>query len=502
LVESNDFGAQVRTAGGAPTIHDHLFPAANTGIAHLLGFSEDVILKHQQMLEDSLRVDLVGVRKDGRIDGELIAPIRPVVPALEPGREYLLQAVIRTLTLGHMFTQGTSDSNEIWMAAEVRLNGELIGRSGGLDPVDGRVDPWSHFVNNWMLDRDGNRIDRRNAEDIFVPLYNHQIPPGAADVVHYRLAVPPAAEGELTVRLKLAYRKFDTTLMRHVKGETFVYNDLPITVMAEDMVTFPVGFDARPERQAAPDIPEWQRFNDYAIGALRKPERRQLRQAEVLFAEVEQRGMGVGALNLARVYLEEGRLDEAAEALRRARNHPNPPPAWSMAWFSGQLLFQQGQFEQALVAYNALAETQFSEARERGFDFSRDYRLLNQIGLTWLQIAQSAEAPAALDAQHQAVDWFARTLIEDPENTVAHYNLDLLYRQLGQAPRAAYHAAEYARYRIDDNARDRAIAAARRANPAANHAADPVVIYDLHRPDALQFSLPVRIEPNPTRVAQ
>ena len=38
-----------------------------------------------------------------------------------------------------------------------------------------------------MLDRDGNRIDRRNPQDIFTPLYNHQIPPGAADVVHYAL---------------------------------------------------------------------------------------------------------------------------------------------------------------------------------------------------------------------------------------------------------------------------------------------------------------------------
>jgi hypothetical protein len=28
-----------------------------------------------------------------------------------------------------------------------------------------------------MLDRDGQRIDRRNPQDIFVPLYNQQIPP-------------------------------------------------------------------------------------------------------------------------------------------------------------------------------------------------------------------------------------------------------------------------------------------------------------------------------------
>ena len=51
-----------------------------------------------------------------------------------------------------------------------------------------------HFVNVYMLDRDGNRIDRRNPQDIFTPLYNHQIPPGAAQVVHYEFVVPEEAE--------------------------------------------------------------------------------------------------------------------------------------------------------------------------------------------------------------------------------------------------------------------------------------------------------------------
>ena len=31
----------------------------------------------------------------------------------------------------------------------------------------------------YMLDKDGNRIDQRNPQDI-TPLYNNQIPPGAA----------------------------------------------------------------------------------------------------------------------------------------------------------------------------------------------------------------------------------------------------------------------------------------------------------------------------------
>jgi hypothetical protein len=60
----------------------------------------------------------------------------------------------------------------------------LIGRSGAR-AADGSVDPWAYFVNAYVLDRDGNRIDRRNVQDVFVALYDHQIPPGAATVVQY-----------------------------------------------------------------------------------------------------------------------------------------------------------------------------------------------------------------------------------------------------------------------------------------------------------------------------
>lgn len=489
-VPSDDFGARVRDESGVYTVSNHLFPAANTAIPRLVGLDESVVEAHQEFLRGSVRLDLVGLRADGRIDGELIAPLRPQVPALEPGREYLLQSVVRTMRLGHVFTQGTADSNQVWVEVEVEHDGQVIARSGALDPQEYEVDPWSHFINVWMLDRNGNRIERRNPEDIFVPLYNHQIPPGAADVIHYRLAVPKDISGELTATVRLNYRKFDNTLMRHVEGDQFVSNRLPITVIAEDSVTFPLGGNNQAIEVEPSSIPEWQRFNDYGIGLLRKPQRRQLRQAEEIFARVEAMGMSAGALNLARVYLEEGRLDEAADALRRAADHPEPPPPWSMAWFSGQLLFQQGHFDAALSAFEALVETRFAEARERGFDFSRDYRLLNQLGLTWLEISRGHEnMEQREEALRQARSWFEAALNEDPENTSAHYNLARTLTDLGEPQLAEFHSAEYQRYRVDDNARDRAIALARRANPAADHAADPVVIYDLHRPGREAFSL-------------
>ncbi|HEV3415240.1 MAG TPA: tetratricopeptide repeat protein, partial [Pirellulales bacterium] len=81
----------------------------------------------------------------------------------------------------------------------------------------------------------------------------------------------------------------------------------------------------------------------------------------------------------------------------------------------------------------------------------------------------------------QAAEQFEKTLAIDSENVTAHYNLALLYSQLGETEKAAEHQKLHAIYKPDDNARDRAIALARQKYPAANAAAEMIVIYPLNR---------------------
>jgi tetratricopeptide (TPR) repeat protein len=491
LDPSADFGARDFDGSGVLKVHNHQFPSANTAIPHLLGMPDWVNAAHREFLEGSLRVDIFGLKRDGSIEGELIAPLRPEVPALQPGQRYLAETVVRTLKLGHPFTQGTADSNEVWLDVTVRDGGRVIGRSGGLDPGDGSVDPWSHFINVYMLDRDGNRIDRRNPEDIFVPLYNHQIPPGAADTVHFAFDVPATARGPIEIEVRLQYRKFDTTYMRQFQGEAFVYNDLPITTIAVDRVTLPL-VDGAPLDNPLPDIPPWQRWNDYGIGLFRKEGAGELRQAEAAFAAVEALGRADGALNLARVYIREGRLDDAVAALARAAAHNPPANPWSVTFFSGVVNMQHGHLDEAIESFRTVLETRWQEARDRGFDFSRDYTLLNDFGAALFERAKQARGEAQRAQREALLDEaaaaFRQTLAIDPENAVAHYALSQVLAQLGDAEGVAYHRAQHERYRVDDNARDRAIALARRADPAANHAADAVVIYDLQRPGAYELA--------------
>jgi len=484
LAASADFGAGRFDDSRLLKIHDHQFPAANTALPQLLNYPGWVNQAHLRFLDGAVRVDLFGLKTGGTIDGELVAPLGPDVPVLEPGRRYLLETVIRTLKLGHPLTQGTADSNELWLDVVLKSGDRVVGRSGAMD-ADGAVDPWSHFVNVYMLDRNGNRIDRRNPQDIFTPLYNNQIPPGAADTVHFAFTVPPGLKAPIDVEVRLQYRKFDATYVRYFQGDPGAKDTLPVVTLASDRITFPVKGVAIAAVAAPSRIDPWQRWNDYGIGLLRKGGRGELRQAEAAFAQVEKLGRGDGALNLARVQLREGRLDDAAASLQRAANAPVPAYPWSVTWFSGLVNKQNGRLDDAIRNFEDVVATNFAEARKRQFDFGKDYIALDELGQTLMERAKQERGPNQRAERErllrQAASTFEKTLALDSEDLAAHYNLALIHAELGNEKRAAEERALYARYKPDDNARDTTVALHRSRNPAANHAAEAVVIYELQR---------------------
>jgi tetratricopeptide (TPR) repeat protein len=429
LKPSSDFGARDFDGKGGREIHDHFFIGANTGLASLTG-NPQAAERHAKFLTDKkVRIDIFGLRDGGAIDGRLLGPLRPDVPAVQPGGKYLVEVVVRTLAIGHPLSQGTVDSNEIWVELIARAGDRVIGRSGGIDR-DGVVDPYSHFINVYMLDREGKRIDRRNPQDIFVPLYNKQIPPGAGQVVHFALDVPKAPPGPITLEARLNYRKFDRTYMNYVfgpgKGPA-----LPVVVMAKDQVQLPVDGGAAVSNPPSPIEAVWQRYNDYGIGlllegAVKGGQKGELRQAEEIFRKVADLGRADGWVNLARVYQREGRIPDALAALEKAANHKEPAAPWVINWLTGQINASNGHMEEAVQSFELVLET---KVPERKFDFSLDYRVINDLGLAYYARARSepVASPTRQELLQKAIAAYRRTLAIDSEDVAAHDGLGKCY---------------------------------------------------------------------------
>jgi tetratricopeptide (TPR) repeat protein len=428
LLSSNDFGARDFDGKGMRQIHNHLFLGANTALPVFQGDNQTANRQEAFLKDQKVRVDVFALREGGTIDGRFLGPIRPEAPALKKGGKYLVEVVVRTLNLGHPLTQGTVDSNEIWVELAAKQDGRVVGRSGGIGP-DGVVDPFSHFINVYMLDRNGNRIDRRNPQDIFVPLYNKQIPPGAGQVVHFGLEVPEMQSGSITLEAKVNYRKFDRKYMDYVFGKG-QGPALPVVEMAKDIVELAVEGGANPGNPPSLIKDEWQRWNDYGIGLLleggtKGGQKGELKQAEEVFRKVAALDRADGWINLARVYQKEGRIPDALAALEKAAAHePEPAAPWVINWLTGQINVRNGHLDDAITSFESVLKTRVPE---RKLDFSLDFEVNNEFSSALyararIEPVKSSERKEWLT---KAVLSYQRTLAIDSEDSSAHYGLGL-----------------------------------------------------------------------------
>lgn len=128
---------------------------------------------------------------------------------------------------------------------------------------------------------------------------------------------------------------------------------------------------------------------------------------------------------------------------------------------------------------------------DRGFDFSKDYEVQNELGQTLYERGKMERGEKRLAAREEyyrkAITRYQKTLAIDSENSTAHYNLSLIFESLGDEKSAEFHRAEHLKYKPDDNAKDVAIKLARQKYPAANFAAEAIVVYPLRRDGAYEL---------------
>jgi tetratricopeptide (TPR) repeat protein len=226
--------------------------------------------------------------------------------------------------------------------------------------------------------------------------------------------------------------------------------------------------------------PLWERMNDYGIGLFRKPDKSQFRQAEEVFKSVEAFGRQEGTLNLARLYYSDGRLEEASAVLDRLDYAAIDNP-WTATWLAALIDRDNGYLDEAIALFEKLINTQWPAAVSRGFDFSKDFRLLNTSASTLLTRARMEKSgtPGRQAFIDRARTMYQRALSLDPENVAAHYGMMQVYRLEGNTELAVQHQTLHQLYKPDDTSRNSAIGLAREKDPYADLTADPVVIYDL-----------------------
>ncbi|MBI2818813.1 MAG: tetratricopeptide repeat protein [Acidobacteria bacterium] len=483
-------------------VHSHRFPAANTALPFVNGDTEQLKVTEDFLKSGIVSVDIFAaspidnhaggtemVRRAGaapqamssfavgeeaeqsgpvvlREVGKISAPIDQAGTRFVPGSTVKVDVVVRTRKVGHFFPGGTVDAFDVWVELQGKdATGKIIYWSGMVeDGGKGPVEKGAHFYRAYQLDGDGNMINKRNAWQSRSLLYVRLIPPGAADVAHYRIRIPSDAKGPITLMAKLNYRKFShyytqfsyagqplpgqspellsaahnsleysfdpanipQNVSGQIKGEV---PSLPIVTLAEATAQLELGSrNTEPEWTPVVAKDSRERWNDWGIGLLLQGD---LKGAEYAFQRVTEAEpeYADGWLNVARALILEGETEAAKPYVDKALSLN--PKLGAGHYFKSQIQKADGDYD------GALASLRVAESL-----YPRDRVVLNQIGRILFLKRQFAEA----------VEVLQRICLIDPEDLQMHYNLMLAYRGLGDQENAEREQKLFLRFKAEESA--------------------------------------------------
>ena len=182
-------------------VKSHRFLAVNTALPYIRGDEETIARIEAFMQDEKLGVDIFALRAIVETKEEAHYALDKSRPTLVPGSEYEFDVVVRNKGVGHTFPGGTNDSNEGWLEVSVvGEDGEALVLSGAVQD-DGHVDPAAHFYKALMVDKQGQAIHQRNAQDIVTAVYVRTIGPGTADIAQGAIVVAQVRPRLYRIRL-------------------------------------------------------------------------------------------------------------------------------------------------------------------------------------------------------------------------------------------------------------------------------------------------------------
>jgi tetratricopeptide (TPR) repeat protein len=530
-------------------VHSHRFPAANMAVAYANQDAAQMKAEQDFLTSGFITVDIFAaspvdagsggtpmVRRSGegpqvmssfavgeeaeqstqaviREVGKLSAPIDKTDTKFRPGSAARVDVVVRTRKIGHFFPGGTVDAFDVWLELQgTDADGKVIYWSGKVaDDGKGTVEPGAHFYRSYQLDGDGNMINKRNAFQARSVLYVRLIPPGAADVAHYRVRIPTDAKGPITLTAKLNYRKFayyytqfsyagqpkpnqdssllgpdhnsleytfeKTNIPQNVSGEIKgQIPDVPIVTLATAQAKLELG-DAKTETQWKPVVKkeDRERWNDWGIGLLAQGD---LKGAEYAFQRVTEAepGYADGWLNVARALIQEGETDAAKPFIEKALAANSK--LGRIHYFKALIQKADGDYDGALASLRTVEK-----------DYPRDRVVLNQMARILFLKRQYAEALKVLD----------RVCLIDPEDLQMHYTKMLCYRGLQDSANAAREQQLFLRFKAEE-ASQAITAKPRMLSPEDNNERQ-----NIHEHDSAPLRAPLpapRPAPSPSKLAK
>ncbi len=421
LVSSEDSGSK------KGKIKSHRFNAANTAIPFLRNDSTQIELIKNFLQDSKLKVSIVAVKEFPKSNistipedfAKISLPLDSQKSIIPTSKDLIVDVVIRNKGVGHKYPGGVIDSFSDWLEFEVRNVGKTIFVSGYR--IENEIDSTAHFFNGFLLDGDGNRIQRRDVWNWKTTLYNHQIPPSQSQVVHYKVTIPDSLE-EVTFVAKLNHKKFNSQFLNFVYEGKEIPN-FPIFPIAQDSVKIKTGKEFS---GVLSEAIRWGDLNDYGIGLLAQGDFLGAEKLFKILTEIKP-DYADGFVNLGISLIQNSKIQEAKRNSLKALEIDNNCVRAKIQL--GRILQLEGNLEEAESKFKEVL-TEFPLARNVILDLGRTQYLRKEYS--------------------DAVQTFNKLLEIDPERKDAHFNLMLCYKEIGDLEKTKVHQELFEKYKDDD----------------------------------------------------
>lgn len=441
-----------RPGGG----RSHRFAAANRALAEVSGDAEQVRAVEAALAGAGLTLDLFAL-----VDADGTVRRLAEGAAIAPGDSVRLDVVVASRGVGHAFPGGKTDAVDSWVELVATDVAGRVVFASGVPAAGAAGEPaGAHRYGRRVVDGDARAVEHRDLWRARATVYDRAVQPLTSDVVRFRLEAPAELAGPLSLTARLHYRPISNAFHRWARQQpegARLPETLDSVVLAEARATLPVapvgagaaaggvalaassGGPARPAAPGRPSDPgsataegravaDRDAWYDYGVALTLQNDLRGSRGAYTRVTEMDP-GFVDGWVNLGRSALAEGDLETAEAALARAQEL-SPDLA--------RTLYHLGRLAQ-LLGDDAAAEAHLRRAAEQ---YPRD-RLIR------LALAQLLQGKGE---HEEVVEELEAVLAVDPEWSVAHFNLMLAHKALGNEEASAHHQRLFERFQADASA--------------------------------------------------